>query len=225
MKAVRRPPPVHEHEFEPQPGLPEELPPGEHILWQGAPDWRVMARHAFHLRKLAVYFALMLALRGIVVLADGGTAAGALRAMAVLLPLPLVGLGLVALIAWMSARNTLYTLTDKRVVMRIGIVLTITFNLPYKRIAGADLALTDSGHGDIALALAGQDRIAWLQLWPHTRPWHFARTQPSLRALPDARRVAQTLTQAWAAANGRSASAAAPAPRAFEPGHAAVAAR
>ena len=41
--------------------------------------------------------------------------------------------------AWLSARNTVYTITDRRVVMRIGIVLTLTFNLPFKRIAAAGL--------------------------------------------------------------------------------------
>lgn len=214
MKAVKRAPHVHEHEFEPQPGLPEELPPGEHILWQGAPDWRVLARRAFHARKLAVYFALMLALRGFVVWADGGTAAEALRAALVLAPLPLVGLGLVLLLAWLSARSALYTLTDRRVVMRVGIVLTVTFNLPYKRITGADLARVDGGHGDIALSLAGNDRIAWLQLWPHARPWRVAQPQPSLRAVPDAQRVAQQLVGAWSAATGRSPATAAAAPRA-----------
>lgn len=222
MKAVRRPPHVHEHEFEPQPGLPEELPAGERILWQGAPDWRVLARRAFHLRKLALYFGLMLALRAAVVAADGGTAWEALRAALALTPLAALGLGLVLLLAWLSARATLYTLTDRRVVMRVGIVLTVTFNLPYARIAGADLALTPDGHGDIALSLAGRDRIALLQLWPHARPWQFAKPQPSLRALPDAQRVAQLLSGAWAAATGRSAAPAAAPAGGYTPAHTAL---
>ena len=33
-----------------------------------------------------------------------------------------------------AARTTLYTLTDRRVVMRIGIVLTVAYNLPLVRI-------------------------------------------------------------------------------------------
>ena len=51
----------HEHEFEPQHGLPERLPANEHILWQGSPDVGAMARRVFHLRKVAFYFALLLA--------------------------------------------------------------------------------------------------------------------------------------------------------------------
>ena len=50
----------HEHEFEPQHGLPERLPGDERIVWQGAPDPGVLARRAFHLRKLALYFGLLL---------------------------------------------------------------------------------------------------------------------------------------------------------------------
>lgn len=203
MKAVRRELPNHEHEFEPQPGLPEALPAGEHLLWQGSPDWRALARSAFHLRKLALYFALMLALRGVVSYADGGSASQALLAALWLLPLAALGLGLVAVIAWLSARTTVYTLTDKRVVMRIGIVLTVTYNLPLKRITAADLALQPGGHGDISLALGDKDRIAWLQLWPHARPWRLAKPEPSLRSVPDASAVAKRLVQAWSAATGR----------------------
>ncbi|MBT9486737.1 MAG: PH domain-containing protein [Rubrivivax sp.] len=197
----------HEHELEPQRGLPELLPRDEQILWQGSPDWRAMALRAFHLRKVAVYFALMLALRGSVALADGATALDALIKVLWLLPLAALGLGLLALIAWLSARGTVYTLTSKRVVMRIGIVLTVTYNLPLKRIAAADVALMASGHGDIALALAPGDRIAWLQLWPHARPWRLARPEPALRAVPHAAQVALRLTTAWSAATGKSATA------------------
>ena len=37
---------LHEHEFEAAPGLPEKLPQGERILWQGAPDALALARAA-----------------------------------------------------------------------------------------------------------------------------------------------------------------------------------
>ncbi len=47
--------------------------------------------------------------------------------------------------AWLSARSTVYTLTDRRMVMRMGIVLTVTFNLPFKRIAAADMAPAPRG--------------------------------------------------------------------------------
>ena len=43
-----------EHEFEAALGLPEPLPAGETILWQGAPNWIAMAKHVFRLQWLAV---------------------------------------------------------------------------------------------------------------------------------------------------------------------------
>jgi hypothetical protein len=201
----------HEHEFEPQYGLPERLPAGERILWQGAPDWPSLARRAFHLNKLAVYFAILLGLRATVVLADGGTAADVLRAVLMLGSLFAIGLAIVASLAWLAARTTAYTITDKRVVMRIGIVLSATYNLPFARIEGAHFASHGSGSGDIAIALLEPDRIAWLQLWPHARPWHLARTQPMLRSLPDGERVAALLSRAWAEATGLVARPARPA--------------
>ncbi len=191
-----------EHEDEPVYGLPEVPPAGEHVIWQGSPDWQALAIRAFHVRKLAVYFALMLMLRAVVTLADGGGAAKTLRDVALLLPLPLLGLGLVLVLAWLSARSTVYTLTNRRVVMRIGIVLTLSFNLPFRCIAAADMARAPRGTGDIALDLAGQDRIAYLQLWPHARPWHLRKPQPMLRCLPQADEVAQLLAQQWSLRNG-----------------------
>ena len=60
----------HEHELEPQFGLPEPLPASERILWQASPQWRGVALRVFHVRKLAVYFALILALRGALLVSD-----------------------------------------------------------------------------------------------------------------------------------------------------------
>jgi hypothetical protein len=65
-------------------GLPEELPADERCSGRAARTGARWRRAAFHLRKLAVYFALMLALRGSVVLADGGSALDAIRAVATL---------------------------------------------------------------------------------------------------------------------------------------------
>ena len=49
----------HEHEIEPQFGLPERLPSGEVLVWQGSPDVRALANSAFHFKKLVAYFALL----------------------------------------------------------------------------------------------------------------------------------------------------------------------
>jgi hypothetical protein len=215
VKPVNFEQPEHEHEFEAQPGLPEPLPVGEQLLWQGSPDWRAMARHVFHIRGLTLYFGAILALRAGFVLADGAGIVAAGVAVLWLLPLVALALGLALLMAWLTSSLTVYTITDKRVVMRIGIVLSLTLNLPLKRIAAAGLHLHPNGRGDIPLTLAGNDKIAFVHLWPHSRPWRLAKPEPMLRCLADAERVAGLLADAWARATGAAvaprASATAPA--------------
>ncbi|WP_430423450.1 photosynthetic complex putative assembly protein PuhB [Methylibium petroleiphilum] len=191
-----------DHDFEPAYGLPELLPAGERLLWQGAPQWRVLAREALHVRKLAAYFGVLLAWRAVVVLGDGGGLVAVALSWLWMLPLAALALGLLTTLAWLIGRTSVYSITDRRVVMRIGIVLTITFNLPYRTIEAAGLRTRPDGSGDITLTLAPAERIAYLHLWPHVRPWKVARTEPMLRALPDAQHVAQLLSDALAASAG-----------------------
>ena len=203
MSHRHSPPGQHEHDFEPSHGLPEALPRGEVVLWQGRPDWQDLARRVFHVRKLAVYFAVILGLRATYGWSQGDAAASIAMALAMLLPLVLLAISLLTLFAWLYGRTTVYTITNKRVVMRIGIVLSMTLNLPFKRIASADLRRTDTGLGDIPLRLMKGDKIAFMHLWPHARPWRLAEPEPMLRSLPDSAKVASLLAEAWAEANGR----------------------
>jgi hypothetical protein len=185
-----------EHDAEPQPGLPERLPVGERLLWQGAPDWRLLARNGFHWRKFALYFALLIGWRVFGLLADGAGFVTVATALAWMVPLAAAALGFIVLLAWLVGRTTLYTLTERRLVLRIGIVLSVTFNLPLRRIDAARLRDRNDGSGDIALQLSTQDRIGFLHLWPHVRPWRLARAEPMLRALPQAQAVAALIGDA-----------------------------
>ncbi len=198
-----------EHEFEPQFGLPERLPASERLLWQGQPMPGLVARRIFHLPLVTGYFALMLAWRIGAQLQDGVALPAALKGSLVLALLAAVAIGTLAALARLTASTTVYTLTDKRVVMRIGIVLTVTYNLPLKHLDAAHLLplgqKKGGTQGEIALQLRGDTRIAYLNLWPHARPWLFARPQPMLRCLPDAQAVAQQLSAAWAAVNAQAA--------------------
>jgi Bacterial PH domain len=206
VRAVRRPKPgEHDDHFEPQLGLPEVLPADERLLWQGSPGWRMLARRAFHVRKLVVYFAALLALRLLVLTGGDSTGAEMLISALWMVVLGAAAIGGLALVAWLSARATVYTITDKRVVMRVGIVLTLTFNIPFKRIVGAGLRLDADGSGDLPLTLRDDDRIAWLHLWPHARPWRLARPEPMLRSVPQAAEVARLLAEAWSRSTGTAA--------------------
>jgi hypothetical protein len=203
-----------EHEFEAELGLPEPLPRGERMLWQGSPDWRVLAREALHTRMLSIYFGVLLAWRGATVLSNGGSLLDAGEAVLWLLPLAVLAIAVLSGFAWLIARTSVYTVTDKRVVMRIGVVLSITFNLPYSQIESAGMRSNADGSGDLTLALADTDRIAYVHLWPHARPWQVKRTQPMLRAVPQVRVVATLLSTALAdsAGIGRSPLPTAPLP-------------
>lgn len=192
----------HEHDHEPQYGLPEALPEGERLLWQGVPDWKALAVRRFHVRKVAIYFALLLAARVAALVSDGMPLGAALSGTAVLSSIALLALGGLLFTAWYTARTTVYTLTDKRVVMRIGIALTLSLNLPLSRVESAQLALGAGGIGDVSLRLKPGDRVAWIHLWPHARRWHFARPEPTLLCLPGAAALAEQLTAAWAAVHG-----------------------
>jgi hypothetical protein len=213
--------PLHvarEHELEPQYGLPEALPSGERILWQGSPRWQALARSAFHADAVALYLIALLALRVVFVVGDGGGWLEVGRSLLWLLPLFGAAFGTLLLAAWLTARTTVYTVTDKRIVMRLGIVLTVAFNLPLSRIEAASLHRLGADSGDIALTLERDTRIAWLQLWPHVRPWKLARPQPMLRAVPEVRAVADTLMAAWVAVNGHPSRAPAATPEAAASG-------
>ena len=96
--------------------LDEPLPEGERLLWQGAPRWQSLFVHAFHGRKFAVYFGALLLLRAAFAVADGASLGGALVSAAWLLPVAGAALGVIALLAWLSARTAIYAITDRRIV-------------------------------------------------------------------------------------------------------------
>jgi hypothetical protein len=193
-----------EHEFEAALGLPEPLPAGETILWQGAPSWTAMAKHVFRLPWLAVYFAVIVVLQVFSVAGSEGGLSEGWSSVALAVFLALIGLLLIGLLAYWSATTTMYTLTNHRIVMRVGIVLTVTFNLPYKTLRSADLKLYADGTGDIPMQIATEDKIAYFHLWPHARPWRLAKPEPMMRCIPEAQQVAKLLTEAWMISTGLS---------------------
>jgi hypothetical protein len=214
-----------EYDSEPVNGLPEALPEAERMLWQGAPSWRDLAVTAFHVRKVVVYFGALAVFAIVFRLADGMSIAAAVEPMAWLAPLGFAAAGILALLAWLSARSTVYTITDKRVVMRFGMALPMAVNLPFKMIDAATLKLNGNGTGDIPLALHPGNKLAYPILWPHARPLRFAKPEPAFRAIPEADRVAALLAAALAGQPVQAIAPAAAAARAgaYEPQQAAAA--
>ena len=180
--------------------LPADIPPGERILWHGRPQWVSMARRAFRIDYVAGYFGAMTVFNAATAAYSGGPAEAGLSAVKTLAAGALA-VGLLCLLAWLASRTTLYVVTSRRVIMKIGIALPIFLNLPFSSIASASLRLYSDGTGEIPLALADGARVAYLHLWPHARPFRIARPEPALRSVPDAAAVAETLSRALIAAS------------------------
>lgn len=176
-------------------GLPGPLPRGERLLWQGAPTTAGVFVRVFHARPVALWF---VAWAAVFAAGAGSPGRAAMHGGAVLLT-GAVALSLLWVLAWLTHRTAVYTITDRRVVLHTGIALPVTRNLPFAEVeSGALRAFTD-GSGDIPLRLQPGVRIAYLQLWPHVRPWHLSRTEPMLRSVPEAESVARLLAQALVA--------------------------
>lgn len=168
-----------EYEDEPIPGLPGRLPPGEEILWQGTPDWRGVARGVFHTRLVAAWFVFVASLAFLA----GGTG---LKGAGITLAVAVLGLAILAVLARAQAMSTIYTLTNKRVVLRFGVALPKCVNVPLSLVGKADVKPAGNGLVDVSLTPTVRFPLAYLQMWPHVRPWKFGSPQPMLRAVPDA---------------------------------------
>ena len=169
------------------------LPEGERMIWQGAPDAIGLAIRAFHVRKVAVYFLILMVWRFGSAKVGGQDIGASLGYALGVLPLALAAIGVLSLIAWGYARTSVYTLTSKRLVLRSGIALPITLNLPFSKVTGVSFKSHADGSGDIALKVPQDERIAAMLVWPHMRPWSWTYPQPMLRSVPDAAAVAQIL--------------------------------
>ncbi|MEJ2541365.1 MAG: photosynthetic complex putative assembly protein PuhB [Gemmatimonadota bacterium] len=176
-------------------GVDEPLPENETLLWEGSPDARALARHAFKRRWVVAYFAVLAGLAAF----TGAAGTGLARALW-LVVLGGVVYGFVTLWAHLVARSSVYALTDKRLVMKIGVAFPSVFNLPLDLVGDAWIRAYGDGSGDVAFQLEGSDRIGMLFLWPHVRPWRFRDPQPMLRGLGEVETAGEIIRQAVRAA-------------------------
>jgi hypothetical protein len=179
-------------------GVPHPLPEGECLLWEGAPAARAVATHVFHWRPLVGYFGVVLLLW--MMAAEAPVGSPAFRAGL----LPRLGLAVVAVAVAVGtaaavARTTWYAITTHRVVLRIGMVLPMTINIPFTLLQSADVGVFRDGTGQLRLVLARPHRLAYIALWPHCRPFALAHPEPLLRGLADPRKVGAILARAVAA--------------------------
>jgi hypothetical protein len=193
-------PAVQQHDSEPVPGLPRRLPEGERILWQGRPAQRRIASEVLKAHWVAIYFVVLIGWALAAGWSDGRPVPAILFSAGVLCILGAVLVGLIELYAWAVTRTTLYTITNRRVVMRVGVGSSITLNLPYARIAAASMIERKDGSGDIVFEAADGVRLSWFHLWPHVRPRHYAKPQAALRCIPAVAGVAALVVNELSAA-------------------------
>lgn len=187
---------------EPVRGLPQKLPEGERLLWQGSPDIAAFAVNVFHVRFVAAYFLAVGAWR-----AAHAVSAGSPEQVTSILITALAGLaisgGLILLLAWAMARATVYSITSRRVVLRYGVAIRKYVNLPFEQIASAGFhrhgPAKGPEKGDVQLVLAAPGGLSYLRLWPHARPLRFSRPRPLLRCVKDVTSVSRILAGAIAA--------------------------
>ncbi|QAU44382.1 photosynthetic complex putative assembly protein PuhB [Bradyrhizobium guangzhouense] len=173
-----------------------DLPRGESLVWQGRPDARALALRVFHVRLVAIYFALLFGVRIAMGISDRQPLFDAAVAAARLaIPFAAVMILLVGL-AILYSRTTRYSVTNRRVLLQFGAVLPMTLNIPFRQIANAAVKEYPDGSGDLPIAVVSERRLAFLLLWPHVRPWRLSKVEPMLRCVPDARGVANLLSKA-----------------------------
>jgi len=180
---------------EPIEGLPELLPKGEVILWQGRPNWLRLTIESLNLWWVIGYFGLLAAWRFLSVIdyMPFGTSISA--SIPFLFVAAFVGL-LLCGVGYIQAKETLYTITNRRVVMRIGAALTLTLNLPFTKIDNAAVAKKRGDFGNIAFETSGDTKFSYFVLWPHARSWYFGKPQPTLKCIPDIEKVSSILGEA-----------------------------
>jgi Bacterial PH domain len=177
-------------------GLPDHLPEGERLLWQGRPDWKRLALNAFHVRKVAFYFLLIIVVQAAARIWNQQGISEAMRLTPYLILMAVVACGILLILAYANAKTTLYTLTNRRLLMKVGIALPAYINIPLHHIDSASYADTGKGCGTIIFRTAGSTRLAYLLLWPHARPWKFKAPQPALRDVPRGEAVAELVAKA-----------------------------
>lgn len=183
-----------------QVGLPQPLPEGEDILYQGSADPRALILAAMHVRAVAFYIGAVIMVRSVIGAGGGESFAVLIERAAEFLALGGVAVGILSLLGWWMAKRSVFTITNRRVVIRHGIAIRKYINIPFDGITSVDLKPLGRGTGNIALKSEGRQAVPYFHLWPFASPMRFTKTIPVLRALPKVDEVAPILVDAIRAA-------------------------
>jgi hypothetical protein len=179
-----------EYEDEPVEGLPDYLPEGETMVWQGRPTVAAMGRRIFFIPHLALYFGLLIAGHTVYRLMEGVSGVQVLGTFVWQAGLAATVLVLLAWLARSYAASVVYTLTSERLVIRSGVALPMMVNIPIEQITAADMRVYRDGTGDIVLTPVADRKLHWILLWPNVSAWYTRPISPLLRGLADPHRAA-----------------------------------
>lgn len=182
-------------------GVAHALPEGERLLWQGEPVPSLVAKHVFHRWLVVGYFVAVL---GWWLVGAWGTveADAFLPMLGMRLGLAALVLGTVEFLARTVARTTVYAITSERLVLKIGMVLPMSINIPFSKVQNAAVGRFRDGSGQIVLTMVPGNRLAYIALWPHCRVFQINQPQPVLRGLANPDEVATILRDAVLAQGG-----------------------
>jgi len=170
--------------------LPDYLPEGETLVWQGRPTVAAMARRVFFIPHLALYFGLLIAGHAVYRLMEGVSAAQVMGTFVWQAGLAATVLVLLAWLARSYAASVMYTLTSERLVIRSGVALPMMVNIPIEQITAADMRVYRDGTGDIVLTPIADRKLHWVLLWPNVSAWYSRPIRPLLRGLAEPDRAA-----------------------------------
>jgi hypothetical protein len=179
-----------EYEDEPVEGLPDYLPEGETMVWQGRPTVAAMAKRVFFIPHLALYFGLLIAGHTVYRLMEG---VSGVQVMGTFFWQAGLATTVLVLLAWLArsyAASVVYTLTSERLVIRSGVALPMMVNIPIEQITAADMRVYRDGTGDIVLTPVADRKLHWILLWPNVSAWYTRPIRPLIRGLADPHRAA-----------------------------------
>lgn len=195
----------NDFDFEPIAGLPKALPEDETILWRGTPEKWQLGHQIFSTRWILVFFGILAVSSIFSGLNHGASTGRIVLTFSTMVFLGFAVTGFCMAWGWLIAINTVYTITDKRLIIRHGVTMPMAINIPFAKIATAAAKVRDDGTGDVSVALLDGNRVSLFAAWPHRRPWAWQGVAPALRCIPDASRVGVILHDALIAhvtANG-----------------------
>ncbi len=179
-------------------GLPGLPPEGENVVWQGDPKWSALAKRVFRVRLILGYFAL---LASYTIFISEASTSEIVASVIWQIGLAAVAIGILVGLSVLYANTTVYTVTDKRVVLRFGIAFPMMINIPWDVVESADHKDAGDGTSDIVLKLVTGRAMSYVTLWPFARPWKFVNVQPMLRGVEDADLLVQTIGNIVAESN------------------------